>query len=126
MNAVHLRFFDRWLKGIDNGQEPDQQVRIFTMGRNEWRDEDVWPPAGTVVTPFYLHSGGQANTLGGDGTSRPRGAAPATSRPTPTSTTPTTRRPACPTSAACPSAITPSTTAGGCGATTCWSTPARR
>jgi putative CocE/NonD family hydrolase len=38
------------------------------MGRNEWRDEDVWPPAGTVVTPFYFHSGGQANTIGGDGT----------------------------------------------------------
>jgi putative CocE/NonD family hydrolase len=68
MNAIHQRFFDRWLKGVANGQETDKRVRIFTMGRNEWRDEDVWPPAGTVVTPFYFHSNGQANTIGGDGT----------------------------------------------------------
>jgi putative CocE/NonD family hydrolase len=64
---VHQRFFDRWLKGEQNGQEHDRRVRIFTMGRNAWRDEDVWPPAGTVVTPFYFHSGGRANTLAGDG-----------------------------------------------------------
>ena len=63
-----MRFFDRWLKDAQNGQESDERVRIFTMGRNEWRDEDQWPPTGTVVTPFYFHSGGQANTLGGDGT----------------------------------------------------------
>lgn len=67
MNAVHLRFFDHFLKGIDNGADTDRRVRIFAMGRNEWRDEDQWPPAGTVVTPFYLHSGGTANTLAGDG-----------------------------------------------------------
>lgn len=68
MNEVHLRFFDRWLKDIDNGQDREKRVRIFTMGRNEWRDEDEWPPRGTTVVPFYLHSGGRANTLGGDGT----------------------------------------------------------
>jgi putative CocE/NonD family hydrolase len=67
MNAVHLRFFDRWLKGIENGQEQDARVRIFAMGVNEWHDEDQWPPAGTEEVTFYLHSGGQANTLGGDG-----------------------------------------------------------
>jgi uncharacterized protein len=68
MDAVHLRFFDRWLKEIDNGQERDRRVRIFTMGRDEWRDEDEWPPAGTTVRELYLHSGGAANTIAGDGT----------------------------------------------------------
>lgn len=66
-NAMHLRFFDRWLKGVENGQDADPRVRIFAMGANEWRDHDVWPPAGTVETPFYLHSGGNANTAAGDG-----------------------------------------------------------
>ncbi|RIK37910.1 MAG: hydrolase [Chloroflexi bacterium] len=68
LNAIHLRFFDKWLKGIDNGQETDKRVRIFTMNSNEWQEGDVWPPAGTRVVPFYFHSNGRANTLGGDGT----------------------------------------------------------
>jgi putative CocE/NonD family hydrolase len=67
MNEVHKRFFDRWLKGIENGQDADRKVRIFTMGRNQWRYEDEWPPAGTRTVEFYLHSGGRANTLAGDG-----------------------------------------------------------
>ena len=67
LNAVHLRFFDRWLKDVENGAEADPRVRIFAMGANAWRDEDQWPPAGMAETPFYFHSGGAANTLGGDG-----------------------------------------------------------
>lgn len=65
--ALHLRFFDRWLKGVENGQDSDAKVRLFTMGRNEWRDDTEWPPAGTIVTPFYFQSGGKANSLAGDG-----------------------------------------------------------
>ena len=67
MNALHLRFFDRWLKGVENGQEHDKRVRLFAMGDNEWREGNQWPPAGTVETPFYLHSTGSANTLAGNG-----------------------------------------------------------
>ena len=66
--AIHLRFFDRWLKGIENGQDTDPRVRIFAMGANEWRDHTAWPPSGTTDTLFYLHSGGRANTISGDGT----------------------------------------------------------
>jgi putative CocE/NonD family hydrolase len=71
MQALHLRFFDRWLKGIDNGADRDRRVRIFIMGTNGWRDEDQWPPAGVTMTPFYFHSQGSANTLAGDGSLRP-------------------------------------------------------
>ena len=37
------------------------------MGANRWREASEWPIAGTHYTDFYLHSGGQANTAGGDG-----------------------------------------------------------
>ena len=67
MNAIHLRFFDRWLKGIDNGADWDRAVRIFAMGQNDWRDADAWPLPGTTMTPFYFHSDGAANTLAGNG-----------------------------------------------------------
>ena len=37
------------------------------MGANAWRDEREWPLARTDWQPWYLHSGGHANTLAGDG-----------------------------------------------------------
>ena len=82
LNALHLRFFDRWLKGIENGAEHDARARLFVMGRNAWHQHDRWPPAETVVTAYYFHSGGGANTLAGDGTlttEAPTGVEPADS-----------------------------------------------
>jgi putative CocE/NonD family hydrolase len=37
------------------------------MGDNRWRDENEWPLARTQYTDVYLHSGGKANSLNGDG-----------------------------------------------------------
>lgn len=67
-DGVQRRFFDRWLKGIENGQERDPRVRLFVMGANEWRDEREWPLARARQVSWYLHSGGRANSLVGDGT----------------------------------------------------------
>jgi putative CocE/NonD family hydrolase len=68
LEAEEQRWFDRWLRGVDNGVEHDAPLRIFIMGANTWRDEHEWPLARTDWQPWYLHSGGQANTLTGDGT----------------------------------------------------------
>jgi putative CocE/NonD family hydrolase len=67
MNAIHLRWFDYWLKGENNGQEDEPKVKIFTMGRNNWREEPSWPVPKMEHVKYYIHSGGGANTLGGDG-----------------------------------------------------------
>src|ERR1035438_7664723 len=45
LNATMLRWFDAWLKGIDNGVESEPPVRIFVMGSNQWVDEHEWPIA---------------------------------------------------------------------------------
>ena len=66
-DGIQLRWFDHWLKGEDNGAERDAPVRIFVMGKNQWRDEQEWPLARTQYTDYYLHSGGKANTAAGDG-----------------------------------------------------------
>ena len=68
LRAIHLRWFDHWLKGEDNDQDADSKVKIFTMGHNVWRKEATWPPQNTQPVKYYLHSGGDANTLAGDGT----------------------------------------------------------
>jgi putative CocE/NonD family hydrolase len=67
MNAAWLRWYDYWLKGIDNGVKNEPPVRVFIMGENVWRDENEWPMARTQFTKYYLHSNGHANTLSGDG-----------------------------------------------------------
>jgi len=66
--ALGFRWYDYLLKGVDNGMGGQKPVRLFVMGKNVWRDEDDWPLARAHATPYYLHSGGKANTLSGDGT----------------------------------------------------------
>ena len=61
------RWFDHWLKGIDQGIGEEKPVTLFVMGDNVWREENEWPLARTQYTPFYLHSAGKANSLSGDG-----------------------------------------------------------
>jgi putative CocE/NonD family hydrolase len=67
LEGYGYRWYDHLMKGIDNGIDREKPVRIFIMGSNVWRDEDDWPLARAKATRYYLHSGGRANTLGGDG-----------------------------------------------------------
>jgi putative CocE/NonD family hydrolase len=67
LDAEELRWFDYWLKGEQNGILDEPPLRLFIMGRNEWRNEHEWPLARTEWQPWYFHSGGGANTLNGDG-----------------------------------------------------------
>ncbi|GAB4340209.1 MAG: CocE/NonD family hydrolase [Candidatus Abyssubacteria bacterium] len=65
--GVMLRWYDYWLKGDDNGIAHEGPIKIFVMGRNEWRTEREWPLKRAVSTRYYLHSGGKANGAAGDG-----------------------------------------------------------
>jgi uncharacterized protein len=52
-----LRFFDYWLKGIDNGvmDEPPVKLAIRKGGdESEWRHEHEWPLERTQWTRFYF------------------------------------------------------------------------
>lgn len=63
----HVRWYDFWLKGMENGIGEEPPIKIFVMGANQWRFENEWPLERTRFTPFYLHSGGKANSLRGNG-----------------------------------------------------------
>jgi putative CocE/NonD family hydrolase len=71
-NKMRLPWFDHWLKGVDNRVMDELPVRIFVMGRNEWRREADWPLPDTRYTNYYLHEGqsGSINSLN-DGTLSP-------------------------------------------------------
>jgi putative CocE/NonD family hydrolase len=54
LDAEQLAFFDAVLRGGDDGPP----VRLFVMGANVWRDEEAWPLARAVDTPWYLRADG--------------------------------------------------------------------
>jgi len=66
-DALVLDWYDMLLKGGPNAFAGGKAVRIFVMGRNEWRNEDDWPLARAKATEYFLHSAGNANSLAGDG-----------------------------------------------------------
>lgn len=56
-----LRFFDFYLKGIDNGLAAEKPVRYYTVAENKWKSSDVWPPAANN-TVYYLGDGRSLST----------------------------------------------------------------
>ncbi len=65
LQAIMVRWFDHYLKGVRNGADQDPAVRYYAMGAvgepgapgNEWRTTSDWPvPAHD--TSYYLHAGG--------------------------------------------------------------------
>jgi len=62
-----IRWFDYWLKGIQNGVDKEPPVRIFVMGDNKWRDEQQWPLHRAKDKVLFVTSNGHANTATGDG-----------------------------------------------------------
>ncbi|MDB5395660.1 MAG: family X-Pro dipeptidyl-peptidase [Rhodospirillales bacterium] len=57
VDALQVRWFDRWLKNIDNGVEHDSVVTLFDMGSREWRQFDHWP---SHQDHLFLGGGGHA------------------------------------------------------------------
>jgi putative CocE/NonD family hydrolase len=73
---IFLRWFDYWLKGIDNGMMEEPPVNLFVMGANRWRSEKEWPSHRARDVKFYFDSTGPANSRFGQGrlsTDLPRG-----------------------------------------------------
>ncbi len=67
VDELQLRWFDARLKGLP-GDVDEPRVQLFVLGENRWRVASDWPPPEARPVPYYLHSGGRANALGGDGT----------------------------------------------------------
>ena len=53
----HLRFFDRYLKGIDNGIDKEPPIYLFVMNGDGWRFEHEWPLSRQVLTRYHFDAG---------------------------------------------------------------------
>jgi putative CocE/NonD family hydrolase len=63
-DEVLLRWFNHWLR--DSGEfTAEPKIRHFVLGENRWRKAGSW--TGRAKYALYLHSGGRANSLKGDG-----------------------------------------------------------
>jgi putative CocE/NonD family hydrolase len=70
--SVVIDWYDYLFKGTQNefaveGSGAGKPVHIFVMGQNAYRQESDWPPPENKLTRYFLHSGGSANSLRGDG-----------------------------------------------------------
>lgn len=60
------RWFEYWLKGVNNGIMNEPPVRYYVMGDvadaqapgNEWRTSPSWPVSAAKTTSYYLNAGG--------------------------------------------------------------------
>src|SRR6185503_5254350 len=65
-DELHIRWFDRYLKGERNGVDEEPPVELFVINGGWWRG-DRFPPPGGEERSLYLASGGRANGAEGDG-----------------------------------------------------------
>jgi putative CocE/NonD family hydrolase len=66
-NDVILDWYDYLFLGKQNEFANGKPVKIFVMGKNEWRYEDSWPLERAKETRYFLQSDGVANSSGGNG-----------------------------------------------------------
>jgi putative CocE/NonD family hydrolase len=86
---LRVRWFDHWLRGIDNGVDREPAVRYFLMGGGSgrknsegrmdhggrWKSATDWPIPEARDTAYYLRADGSLGTRPPEGASRPGGAA---------------------------------------------------
>lgn len=73
---LRVRWFDHWLRGVDNGVDTEPAVQYFVMGGGSgrknaagrmdhgghWKTATDWPVPEAVDTPFYLEPSGLLTT----------------------------------------------------------------
>jgi putative CocE/NonD family hydrolase len=58
------KWFDHWLKGVDNGAEQAPPVSSYPVGGDRWEHPGTWPPRNVEYRKLYL---GPDATLSADG-----------------------------------------------------------
>jgi putative CocE/NonD family hydrolase len=71
LQGDYLRWFDHWLKGIDNGMEREPLVSLFIMGSNRWLHGPVYPLPETRFEKLYLSAGRKLSFQAPDGSQAP-------------------------------------------------------
>jgi putative CocE/NonD family hydrolase len=60
--AEMVRWWDHWLRDVDNGLTEEPPVTIFVQGEG-WRNEAAWPPERTEHLVLFLAGAGESGSL---------------------------------------------------------------
>jgi putative CocE/NonD family hydrolase len=66
-DEMFVAWFKRWLGDDADAWKSMPKVRVFLMGAGTWLNGESWPLPETRERSLFLASGGDANTLWGDG-----------------------------------------------------------
>lgn len=64
---ISARWFDYWIKGIDNGIGEEDPIQLFIMGKNRWESFPDFPLPSSDMQKWYISSKKGANSSEGDG-----------------------------------------------------------
>ena len=65
---MEIRWFDHWLKGVNNGIVEAPAVRYFVLGSGTWKEASTWPPPEAAPVELYLDGDDTAARPGTGGT----------------------------------------------------------
>jgi putative CocE/NonD family hydrolase len=63
LDILYHRWFDRHLRGIDNGIDKTPAVEYFTLTENRWKSADAWPIPQNRPFTLYLDGEGLASRI---------------------------------------------------------------
>jgi putative CocE/NonD family hydrolase len=67
MDAIHLRFFDHYLKGEENGVDAEPRVNLYDPGAGRWRQPSRWQADSGPKQLFLAAGGSLVEAVGEDG-----------------------------------------------------------
>jgi putative CocE/NonD family hydrolase len=56
--ALMVRWWDRWLKGIENGIDEEPEVQFYSQADERWLQSPTWPPPGGADVTLALAADG--------------------------------------------------------------------
>lgn len=62
LDLMYLKWFDRFLKGINNGIEKTPKVEYYLVGDNKWCNATTWPPVDINYYNLYIGSEGKLSS----------------------------------------------------------------
>ncbi|MER7796780.1 CocE/NonD family hydrolase [Microbacterium sp. NPDC096154] len=57
-----FRWYDKWIKGIDNGVDSEPAVSVFVEGTRQYVEAEAWPPKEVEHRSLYLRGRGKLST----------------------------------------------------------------
>lgn len=66
IDLICMKWLEHFLRGAENGVEKEPRVEYYTLGENQWKNAEAWPPESTEARRIYLTGEKQSYTYDPD------------------------------------------------------------